>query len=282
MKMMGRFLGSAFLSLLLAVAAFAQEVPPDRVSVPFSDPSRPGVLKVHLLNGGITIKGYEGKEAVVEARTRIGRRGRSERSPDEGAGAGGMRRILNTATGLTVEEENNVISVGVGSFNRTMDLTIQVPFGTSLKLSSVNDGDIKVEKIRGDIEVNNTNGGIVMTGISGSVVAYALNGNVVVAFDEVTPNKAMSFSSMNGKIDVTLPASVKAKVSLKSDNGDIYSDFEIQMDPSAGRTVAEDGRGKGGKYVVRVDKTMHGTINGGGPEFQFKNFNGNIYIRKKS
>ena len=42
----------------------------------------------------------------------------------------------------------------------------------------------------------------------------------------------------------------------------------------------EDDRGKGGKYRVKVDKTVKGTINGGGQEMQFKNFNGNIYIRK--
>jgi DUF4097 and DUF4098 domain-containing protein YvlB len=31
-----------------------------------------------------------------------------------------------------------------------------------------------------------------------------------------------------------------------------------------------------------MDSTMKGTINGGGPEIQFKTFNGNIYIRKSS
>jgi DUF4097 and DUF4098 domain-containing protein YvlB len=42
----------------------------------------------------------------------------------------------------------------------------------------------------------------------------------------------------------------------------------------------EDNRGKGGKYKVKIDKNVRGTINGGGQEIQFKNFNGNIYIRK--
>jgi hypothetical protein len=31
---------------------------------------------------------------------------------------------------------------------------------------------------------------------------------------------------------------------------------------------------------VKMDKTVRGTINGGGPEMQFTNFNGEIYIRK--
>jgi hypothetical protein len=42
----------------------------------------------------------------------------------------------------------------------------------------------------------------------------------------------------------------------------------------------EDGRGHGGKYRVKIDKAVHGTINGGGPEFQFTNFQGQIYSRK--
>jgi hypothetical protein len=45
--------------------------------------------------------------------------------------------------------------------------------------------------------------------------------------------------------------------------------------------VVEDGRPHGGKYRVKVDKTTVGTINGGGPDMEFKTFNGNIYIRKK-
>ena len=38
--------------------------------------------------------------------------------------------------------------------------------------------------------------------------------------------------------------------------------------------------GKSGKYVVKIDKTVRGTINGGGQELQFKNYQGSIYIKK--
>ena len=39
-----------------------------RITVPFSDPSRPHTLKVGLINGGITVKGYDGKDAIIESR----------------------------------------------------------------------------------------------------------------------------------------------------------------------------------------------------------------------
>jgi hypothetical protein len=45
--------------------------------------------------------------------------------------------------------------------------------------------------------------------------------------------------------------------------------------------MVEDGRSKGGRYRVRVDSTTAGSINGGGPDFTFKTFNGSIYIRKR-
>jgi hypothetical protein len=58
------------------------------------------------------------------------------------------------------------------------------------------------------------------------------------------------------------------------------ADFDVQVQASAPQQTVEDGRKNGGKYLVKIDKTVHGTINGGGPELQFTNFNGGIYIRK--
>src|SRR6202035_1083794 len=130
------------------------------------------------------------------------------------------------------------------------------------------------------IEVNNTNGGVKLTNVSGSVIAHALNKDVVAKLSRVTPDKSMSFTSLNGDIDVTFPADTKARVKLKTDNGEIFTDFDIRMDAGGQKPVIEDGRAEHGKYRVRVDHAMYGTINGGGPEFQFQTFNGNIYIRK--
>jgi len=263
------------LPLLAAGIAWSQDTG-DRITVPFSDPSRPHTLKVNLINGGITVKGYEGKDAIIE--TRSGQSGEHERRHVP-RGAEGMKRIDNTAMGLTAEEEDNVLTVGARP-GRDADLTIQVPVNTSLKLSCINGGDIVVDNIAGEIEVNNTNGGVKLTNVSGSVIAHALNKSVIVKLNKVTPDKSMSFSSLNGDVDVTLPADAKARVKLKTDNGEIYSDFDVKLDASGRQPVIEDGRANRGKYRVRMDHGMYGTINGGGPEFQFQTFNGNVFIRK--
>ena len=76
----------------------------------------------------------------------------------------------------------------------------------------------------------------------------------------------MAFSSLNGDIDVTFPADLKANVSLRTDNGEVYSDFDVKVQPTAPQQTVEDNRGKGGKYRVKIDKNVRGTINGGGQE----------------
>lgn len=262
--------------LAASLTGWAQESP-DRVNVPLSDPSRPAVVHASLMNGGITVTGYSGKEVIVEARPR--HEGARESKPDRKAE--GMHRIDSRGTGLSVEEQDNEVHIGIGSMNRTVDLNIQVPFNTSLKLKCLNDGDIKVDRVTGEVDADDLNGSVKLLNISGAVVAHSLNEDVVVTMDRVTPGKSMSFSTMNGDVDVTMPGDVKARVKLKSDNGEIYSDFEVRQEANpAGPKLAET-HGKDGRFKVQFDKVTYGSINGGGAEMQFTTFNGKIYLRKK-
>jgi DUF4097 and DUF4098 domain-containing protein YvlB len=271
----------AFAAALVATSALAASVcyaqtgsagGADRIPVKLDDPSRPALVKADLVNGGITVKAYDGNEVIVEARARNGEPERSE--------SGGLRRLNISSTGLTVEEENNEVRINTDSFARPIDLTISVPVRTSLKLSAVNDGDIVVTGVDGEIDVNDVNGAVTLNHVSGNCVAHALNGRVLATFVKVNPQKPMAFSSLNGDIDVTFPADLKANLNIHSDRGDVYSDFNVQLQAAAPREVTEDARGQGGKYRVKIDKTVRGTINGGGPEIQFTDFQGSIYIRK--
>jgi DUF4097 and DUF4098 domain-containing protein YvlB len=243
----------------------------DRVVVTLSDPSRPSLVKVSLITGGITVKAHEGKDIIVEAHAR----NRDEDDDDRP----GPKRLTIASTGLNVEEENNQVNIGTESPNRAVDLVIQVPVHTSLHLRAINDGDINVSGVDGELDVDDINGSVTLNNIAGSAVAHALNGKLTVSFTRINA-KPMAFSSLNGDVDVTFPADLKATVSLRSDNGDVFSDFDVNMLPQASQPVVEDGRTHGGKYKVKMDKTVRGTINGGGPDMQFTNFNGQIYIRK--
>src|SRR5215471_11281931 len=95
---------------------FAEGSESDRVVVPIADPSRPVQLRAHLLNGSITVKGYDGKDVIVEAKVREGDgrgegeghgRGRGEGRGSEGRSSEGrsegLKRVPMNSTGLSIE-----------------------------------------------------------------------------------------------------------------------------------------------------------------------------------
>jgi hypothetical protein len=248
----------------------------DRITAAFSDPSKPGTLEVHLLNGGITVTGYDGKDVLIES-TGSSRSISRDSDPSK---ARGMRRLTPGPGGLEVEEKDNHMKIAAGGIGGTVRMNLRVPFRTSLKLETINFGDIRVDAVEGDLEIQNVNGGIALNDVSGSVTANSVNKDLKIVFDRVNPEKPMSFSSVNGDVDVTFPAAVKANVKLKSEMGDIYTDFEMQVNEKSEKSEEND-RPRGGRYKVKIDRSFFGRINGGGPEYQFYTFNGDIYIRKK-
>ena len=270
----------------VAAALWSQDASSDRVVVPFSDPGKPGVVKASLINGGISVKGYEGKEVIVEAKPRGHVVGEDEEEmEDEGEDEkpdkhAGMMRLKAGGGGLEVEENKNVMEISVPSWKADIDLTIQVPMNTSLELHAVNNGGIKVENVNGGIEVENVNGGISLSRISGSAVAQTVNGDVTATFTRLDGKTPLSLITLNGDVDITLPAAAKVDFKLKIDNqGEIYSDFELTLQNKTEKTV-EDKRAHGGRYHLSINKTVFGSINGGGQEITLKTFNGDILLRK--
>jgi len=110
---------------------------------------------------------------------------------------------------------------------RPVDLNIRVPHKFSLILKTLK---IKVEEINGESDIDNLNGNIFMRNISISASASTLNGNIVANFRKVTPSTLKAFSSLNGKIDVLLPATAKFNAKLKTYNGEIFTGFDMAMD----------------------------------------------------
>lgn len=244
----------------------------NKLSIPFSGEGERH-LKVHLMNGGITVVGYEGSEVIVEAKN-------ADFRPIENETEDGMRLIGVPTTGLYAEEKNNRIEIGSKNMQKEIELKIQVPFGVSINLSCMNNGDIEVENVQGEIEIENLNGEISVTDSSGVVLANALNGDITISLNEVYPDKPMSFTSLNGDIDVSMPADTAANLEMKTFQGDIRSNFEIEMQAAEEEpTVTGQGRGRG-RYRVEFETGSRGTINGGGPQFVFSTHNGDIRIRK--
>ena len=278
---------TVFCVAALALAGLASAGETSKLTVKLTDPDKPCFVECGLLNGGITVEGYGGKEVIIEARQREDS-AEGECSDwdhdhdDEGEKKSkeGLKRIAVSSSAFEVEEDDNRIEVSVDSWSNSTDVFIKVPRRTSLNVQCINDGDIEVSNVTGEIEAKNINGNITLAGISGSVVAYVQNGDMTAELKSVTKNKPMSFASFNGDVDVTLPAGVKATVKVSTHTGDAYSDFDIKVLDRPAEVIEDNDEHTDGKYRVRIEDAFYGNINGGGPEFDLSTFNGDIYIRK--
>ena len=250
-----------------------------RFTVPLTDPTRPAVLEVALFNGSVSVTAYDGNEIQIASSEDIEFEDDDDDDDDDPVDPGreGLRQIRNTAFGLTAEETNNTVSITVDWGFRGVDLDITVPRRTSVHARTVNGDEVRIEGVTGDHELMNQNGDIIGIDVRGSAVVNSQNGDIDISFIEVTPGKAMSFSSFNGDIEVAFPPTLKADVRIGAGRGDVFTDFEMQLQPPS--PSVDRGHGRGNTW--RVENSMHAIIGGGGPEIQFKNFNGDVVIRKR-
>jgi len=149
------------------------------------------------------------------------------------------------------------------------EFRVEAPAGMTLKLSTVNDGNIAVHGAFGDFTVNGVNGSIEMTDIAGSGEAHTVNGKVQVDFAK-NPTGPSSFKSINGELRVTFQPGLSADVQLKTFNGEAWTDFDATTLPVAGGHWT-------GKLYSR-DRATGIRIGSGGPAINFDALNGNIYI----
>ncbi|WP_018478730.1 DUF4097 family beta strand repeat-containing protein [Pontibacter roseus] len=260
--------------LVLNLQAFAQENTTQEIRVPLSKPNETGILEASLISGSITVIGSNTKEIVIKASL-----GKSDTKPRGKEEAGGLKWIANNSLGITVEEQNNMVEVSSEAMNRIVNLEIQVPQNFSLKLGTVNHGNLVVRNVNGNFELDNVNGSITLENVSGNAVANTTNGPVKANFLRWDNKSPMAFSTLNGDVDITLPANSKFSAKLNSDMGEIYTDFELAQDTRKAQAKAE-GRSDGGVYRVSTADFITGKVNGGGAEIMVKNMHGNIYLRK--
>jgi hypothetical protein len=285
-----------YVQILLVIIAIIVCLPDasaqtNEFTVPLSDPAKRGKLKAHLNSGTIIVKGTARKDVLVkysmvsendedddEDEDGQPKQHKHKDKDDSESSRAGLKRIGGGGIDLEVTENENFVKAESGSWNQPMKLEIEVPSGFDLQVHTYNDGDLTVSNVQGTLELTNFNGEITALNISGSVVATTYNGEIRVTFDKVADNTPMSFSTYNGDIDISFPATFKSSLKMKTEQGSIYSDFDIQL-KSSGPVQKSDKQG--GVYKVVVDEWKRGDINGGGAEIAMRNYNGDIILRKK-
>jgi hypothetical protein len=154
----------------------------------------------------------------------------------------------------------------------SFDAEVQVPRTVNLRLCTINGGDVRVEGTTGDFEVSNVNGRIDMEQVAGSGSARTVNGPVTVSFTE-NPREASVFHTVNGNVVVRFQDGLAADLKMKTFNGGLFTDFDVQ--PLAQDVTGQTER-RTGRFVYRASDFTQVRAGGGGPEHTFETLNGNV------
>ncbi len=238
-------------------------------SIPLSEPGKKGILYAKTHRGAIKVSTHPENSVIVRVSS-----GEGEKEMDRGEKQG-LRKIPNAATQFEITEENNIVKVQ-GVHNRHINFDILVPADFDLVINTHHDGYIEVNGVTGSIEADAHHEGISLIDVGGSVIADTHHGEIKVVLKSVTKEVPMAFSTYHGDIDLTFPPNVNARAKVKTTNGDIYTDFDLdlQVEPTELKSESEKGT------KIKVSGWLKGDLGTGGPEFLFSTYHGDIIIRK--
>lgn len=259
------------LALLWCSQLAAQQNQSREFTIPLSNPNQTGTLRVDLHRGGVIVEGYSGKEVIVTMIPEAGDDDDNNREDRRG-----LKRIPNSSMDFEISESDNVVSIR-GSHKGHTDFKVKVPRQFSLDLGTHHDGAVKVTNVTGEIEVNAHHDGMELIDVGGTVVADTHHGDIKVTFASVKSGVPMAFSTYHGDVDISFPNNTNATVKMKSDKGDIYTDFDLTTNRPETRLESTGGNGK----KIEVSSWIYSDVGSGGAEFMFTTHHGDIILRKR-
>lgn len=226
-----------FATALVLSASAATRAPEEATTLKFSDPAKPGTVKIQVARGDLRIQGTDTPDVTVK----------SEVPPATSKPRKDGLRVLTAASSYTLTEKDNVITLdalGEGWASSSSNFNLTVPRGTNVVVQSSFGGNIACAGITGDLEISSLNGEIRLDGVSGGVVVQTMNGEIQADIAKLQEGKPLSFTSMNGEVVLRLAPAAKASVRLRTQNGSVLTDF-----PESALVTKTEGSGGGGKFA---------------------------------
>ena len=216
-RLFSSFLLAAAVAGLLLTAARAEEH--ETSSIKFSDPAKPGTLKISITNGDIHLTGADTAEVRVA----------TDLKPETPEVRKDGLRVITASASYSLTEKNNTVTLSYGAEGWPAsggDFTITVPRNTAIVINTNFGGDVEIGGVTGNIEVKSLNGEVHLNDIAGAALVETVNGEIHATVQELHDSQPLSFTSMNGEVTLRLPADAKANVRLRTHNGSILTDFD--------------------------------------------------------
>jgi hypothetical protein len=240
------------------------------------------LVAVYDLDGSINVEGYDGDKVVIDINKVISAKNNQaleEGKRDTKLGFDQVEDSLIVYTAYPYDTRPHTRNENIHiEYNIHLDYTIKVPKNVSLRLSTINDGDILVENVNGVMKVNNINGKITLNNIKAANDVHTINGDVTINYTSLPPDNS-TYYTLNGDLKITYPANFSADCEFKSFQGEFFTDFENveNLPTKIAKTTQEDKHGT----THKLNKASIIRIGDGGKKLKFETFNGNIYIKKQ-
>jgi len=233
---------AAAFAVILFTAARADDTTVNTVK--FSDPAKPGTLRIRVARGDIRIRGTDATDISVKSDTKPDHPGKPRKD--------GLRELTHSSSYSLVEKDNVVtLDFGLemwGSSNGDFNLT--VPRSTAIVISNSWGGDITCSDLTGDVEIKSLNGEVKLDNLAGGALVETMNGEIHATIRELHDGKPLSFTSTNGEVVLRVPADAKANVRLRTQNGSILTDFDEKVLVTKTEIAPRSGRSRAPRTVT--------------------------------
>ncbi len=215
-----------------------------------------GSVSLENVNGDVTVAVWDRSEVRVEAVKECESRDDLDKL-----------KIDVTASASTIHIETRYPETRgwFGGHDRCgVDYTVTVPKLAALDKVELVNGDLSVAGAGGDIRAETVNGTVSVSDASGDINLETVNGVAEVSCASVDASQRIEIDSVNGAIELRLPAQVSARVQAETVNGRISNDFGLPVN----------------KHQF-VGSDLSGSIGAGSAEISLETVNGAIRILKK-
>jgi hypothetical protein len=206
-------------------------------------------MEVRTIAGTIHVTAATGDVGEIEAKVHDG-------DPDTAPAV----RFTEDEHGVVARVEPREHGCEHDHHDGTVDFEVRVPAGAHLVARSVH-GGIDVEGVSGPVDLHTVDGGIAIRAAT-SARARTVNGSVTASFRTPDLDADSELETVNGPVQVTLPAAANADLSASTLNGEIHVGFPL--------SGSSDRR------------STHGSIGHGGRELRLRTVNGTIEVSRGS
>jgi len=218
------------------------------------------VLQIKNVNGSIEADGVAGDTVEVVA----------VRSGDDKDQV--HIELVNSGDGVTIcavyPGHGNTCTAG-GSYHQEVhdvharvEFTVKIPRTLRFDAQTVN-GRVRAEELGRFVRATTVNGNVEVS-TDAWAQATSVNGSVKARMGRADWSGTLKLTTVNGSVDLELPANLSTDVKFSSVNGSLQSDLPLTISQQSGRWGP---------------KSLEGRIGGGGRELNVNTVNGSVHIR---